>query len=284
MFDRLLDPLMRKLLRPPHRPPRPLPKALAERAEDVTIPGATMPLKGWLVRPEGEPVGLAVFVHGWSSDGGRMAPLAEPVVARGVAVLLVDLPGHGRTGRVETYNAYLLVEDVRRVRDWVAGRPDLAGLPTAVLGYSFGGLGAYVAAARDPRWSALVTIAAPLGPMQATRLYLDGRGLPGRWLVTLMRRSAIRVVGVDPDDYDAASNLPGLAVPALVVHGEADAIVPVAHGDGLASLLPEGRRSYIRVAGANHNGPLTDAEVGARIAAFLVDNLAGRASRAGESP
>jgi pimeloyl-ACP methyl ester carboxylesterase len=276
MLDRLFDPLMRKMLHPPVRPARPLSEALAARVEDVTIPGAAMPLKGWLVRPTTDAVGIAVFVHGWSSDGGRLSPLAAAVVERGVAVLLVDLPGHGRTGPVPTYNAHLMVLDLKCVGDWVAKRSDLAALPAAILGYSFGGLGAYVSAARDPRWQALVLIAAPLGPMQATRLYLDGKGLPGKFLVKMMRRSAIRTLGVDPDDYDASRNLPRLAIPVLVVHGEDDRVVPVAHGEGLAALVPAGRGTFVRVPGAGHNDPIGDPAVGARVAAFLADHLASR--------
>src|SRR6185436_17519581 len=99
---------------------------------------------------------------------------------------------------------------------------DLLGLPSALLGYSFGGLGSYVAASRDPRWSALVVMAAPLGPMEAARLYLDGKGLPGRWLAGMMRGSFVRQIGVDPDTFDAAANLASIRVPVMIVHGEQD--------------------------------------------------------------
>ena len=273
MLDRLIDPLMRRMLHPPMRTPRPLPPALAARAEDVSIPAGTVTIRAWLLRPDGPPQGLAVFVHGWSSDGGRMAPLAGHALAHGLAVLLVDLPGHGRTGPVATYNAALMVEDLRAARDWVATRVDLRGLPAALVGYSFGGLGAYVAASRDARWSALVVVAAPLGPVAAARLYLDGQGFPGRWMEGLVRRSFVRTVGVDPDTFDGARNLSSIRVPVLIVHGESDEVVPVWHAERLEAAVPRGLGTLLRVAGASHSGLLVDDGVGERIAAFLAGHL-----------
>jgi pimeloyl-ACP methyl ester carboxylesterase len=276
VIDRLFAPLMRRMLHPPLRPARPLPAELASRAEDVTIPGPILPLKAWLVRPDGPARGTVVFVHGWSSDGGRMAALAVPVVARGFAALLVDLPGHGRTGPVETYNGKLMVDDILEVRNWMAAHEELAPEPAAILGYSFGGLGAYVSAARDERWAALVVMAAPLGPMQATRLYLDSKGLPGALLTGFVRRSFMREVGVDPDDFDGPPNLARLRVPVLIVHGENDEIVPVSHGEGLAASVPEGLGTLLIVPGAKHGALMTDARVGERIAEFLAEHLERR--------
>ena len=278
MLDRLVDPFVRRMLHPPRRVPRPLPAALAARAEDVSIPAATLPLNAWLLRADGRSAGTVAVVHGWSSDGGRMAPIATHIVARGMAALLVDLPGHGRTGPVASYNAALMVDDLRSVRDWIATRDDLLRLPAAILGYSFGGLGAYVAASRDPRWAALVVLAAPLGPMEAARLYLDGKGLPGRWLGGMVRRSFLRTVGVDPDTFDAARNLASIRVPAMIVHGENDEVVPVWHAERIESAVPAGFGTLLRVPGASHSAVLVDDSVGARVAEFLLTHLA----RAGE--
>jgi len=279
MFDRLVDLFVRRMLHPPRRGPRLLPAALLARAEDVSIPGRRFLLKAWLLRPDGPPAGIVVIVHGWGGDAGRMAPLAAHVVARGMAVLLVDLPGHGRTGPVASYNAALMVDDLHAVRDWIATRDDLDGRPAAILGYSFGGLGAYVAASRDSRWAALVVLAAPLGPMAAVRLYLDGKGLPGRWLEGMVRRSFIRAVGVDPDTFDAARNLSAIRVPVMIVHGEEDEVVPVWHAERLLAAVPAGLGTLVRVPGASHSAALVDDGVGLRVAEFLLKHLAGAGER-----
>jgi pimeloyl-ACP methyl ester carboxylesterase len=264
------------MLQPPYRPPRALPGALASRAKDVTVAAPVLPMRAWLIPPEAPARGTVLFVHGWSSDGGRMASLATPLIERGFAVLLVDLPGHGRTGPVAMYNGKLMVEDIAIVRKWMAANESLTPRPWAILGYSFGGLGAYVSAARDPRWSAVVLLAAPIGPMEATKLYFDGMGLPGSFLIRILRPSFVRLVGIDPDTFDGPRNLRTIRVPVMIVHGDDDRVVPVSHAEGLAASVPRGLGTLVRVPGADHNALMTDENVGRRIAEFLTDHLETR--------
>jgi alpha-beta hydrolase superfamily lysophospholipase len=278
MLDRLVDPLLRRMLHPPRRAPRPLPDALAARAEDVSIPTDSRPIKAWLVRADGKATGTVVVVHGWGGDAGRMAPLAAHLSAVGLTTLLVDLPGHGRTGPVASYNVKLMVDDLRAARDWVETRDDLLGRPAAILGFSFGGLGAYVAASRDPRWGALTVLAAPFSPMEAVRLYLDGKGLPGRWFDGIIRRSFIRAVGVEPDTFDGDRNLAAIRVPVMIVHGEDDEVVPVWHATRLHAAVPAGLGLLMKVPGLNHSAVLVDDVVRERVATFFSTHLA----RAGE--
>jgi pimeloyl-ACP methyl ester carboxylesterase len=261
------------MLHPPPPESRPLIAALAARAEDVTIPADTLPIKAWLVRAEGRTAGRVAFVHGWGHDAGRFAKLAAHVVARGMSALLVDLPGHGRTGPVASYNAALMVEDLRAVRDWIATRDELRARPAALLGFSFGGLGAYVAASRDARWAALVVMAAPLGTMEAARIYLDEKGFRGKWLDGLVRRSLVRTFGVDPESFDAAKNLGSIRVPVMIVHGEKDEVVPAWHAERLEAAIPAGLATVVRVPGASHSGVLDDDAVGGRVAGFLHEQL-----------
>jgi pimeloyl-ACP methyl ester carboxylesterase len=274
MLNRLVDSLVRRMLHPPRRTPRPLPDALVARAEDVAIPAVTRQLKAWLIRADGDAAGTVVVVHGWGGDAGRMGPLASHLVASGLTTLLVDLPGHGRTGPAATYNVKLLVDDLAAVRDWVAARDDRNGRSVAILGFSFGGLGAYVAASRDRRWASLVVVAAPIGPMEAVRLYLDGKGIPGRWLDGIIRRSIVRAIGVEPDTFDAAPSLASIRVPVMIVHGAADEVVPVWQGERLAAAVPAALRTLLLVPGLSHSAVLVADEVGGRIAQFLSTHLA----------
>jgi len=230
-------------------------------------------LKGWLLKPDGDARGGVLFVHGWSSDGGRMAALAGPIVQRGFAVVMVDLPGHGRTGPIDFYNGKLMVDDVAAARSWMASH---LPMPFGILGYSFGGLGAYVSAARDDVWRAVVMMAAPIGPMQATRLYFDGMGLPGAFLVKALRPSLVRLVGVDPDTFEGPRNLGTLGVPVLIVHGDDDAVVPVSHAEGLGAAVPAGLGTVVRIPGLDHNSLMADPAVGERIATFFSENLEAR--------
>lgn len=269
----VLDPTLRRMLRPPRRLARPLPDDLDARAHDATIPGEYLPMKAWLLVPDGKPSGLVVFIPGWSSDAGRISSMARPSLDSGLACLLVDLPGHGRTGPVEIYNAPRMMDDLLSVRDWIASRADLAALPAGIVGYSFGGLGALVAACRDRRWSAAVSVAAPSGPMKATELYLSGKGLPTGLMHRLLRASVVRVVGIDPDVFDGPRNLASIEVPVLVVHGTEDHVVPISEADRIESAVPERLRHRLYLDGAGHDEPMADRAVAEKIAAFLVGAL-----------
>ncbi len=269
----ILDPLLRKMLRPPLRPPRALPEDLQAVAEDLTIPGAAGPIKAWRVRPAGEAGGIVVLVHGWSSDSGRVAPLSRGALAAGWTCLLVDLPGHGRSGPVDQYNAWRMLSDLRAIRDWIEAGVGRSGRPCAVAGYSFGGLGAILSAARDRRWDAAVAVAAPSGPLRATEFYFRGKGIPVGLMRGMLRRSVTRIVGVDPATLDGPENLAAIAVPVLVVHGTEDTVVPVAEARRLASAIPGGRVRVLELPGANHDAPMADPRVASAIGEFLRSNV-----------
>ena len=87
-----------------------------------------------------EPRAQVLLIHGYADHCGRYAHVAEALVARGLAVVGVDLRGHGRSpgprGHVERFDDYhndalALVEHAR------ARRPDT---PAALLAHSMGGL------------------------------------------------------------------------------------------------------------------------------------------------
>lgn len=274
MIDRLVDPIVRRMLHPPRRVPRPLPDDLAAVASDVTIPAGTLPLRGWLLGAGVEPRGVVLAIHGWGSDAGRLAAVARPLLGSQLAVLLIDLPGHGRTGPVATYDVVKMIEDIRGVRDWLKSHPELAGLRAGILGYSFGGVGAYASAARGASWDALALLATPSGPLEATRLYLNGMGLPGAWLTAAMRRSMIRALAVDPVEFDGTGCLSHVRVPVLVAHGAEDRVVPVEHGVLLASAVPGGRGELLRIADAGHDDLITHRAFAARLATFFLEALA----------
>ena len=261
---------VRRFFRPPRRPPRPLPAVLQTQAEDVTIPGPLVPIKAWLLHPPTGPKGLAVFAHGWSSDGSRLSPMTIPLLEAGIACLLVDLPGHGRSPSVPTYNVVRLLQDLRAVRDWLAGRPELARLPAALIGYSFGGLGSLLTSGTDPRWDALVTLGTPVSPIDAIELYLKQLGLPAGLLRRLFFGAIHRVAGAEPGSLDIPRHLLDLRVPLLVVHGAEDDVVPPSHAERIASAAPAGLVTLAVVEGARHDGLMNHPAARERLREFLL--------------
>ncbi len=52
--------------------------------------------------------------------------------------------------------------------------------------------------------------------------------------------------------YDSRTAARGVRVPALVVHGERDNLIPMAHGKEISSMLA-GETRWVEVPGAEHN-------------------------------
>jgi alpha-beta hydrolase superfamily lysophospholipase len=108
--------------------------------EETFAAGDGVPLLERRYIPAGEPRGEVIIVHGFIEHGGRYQPTAEALAARGFAVSVTDLRGHGRSGGarcwVRSFDDYL--DDLDRCMN----RPrNLAGdKPLFLFGHSLGGL------------------------------------------------------------------------------------------------------------------------------------------------
>ncbi len=122
----------------------------------VRIPSGDVALEAELVSPA-RARGLALFAPG--SGSGRRSPrnrrVARALEDGGLATLLVDLltPGEEavdvRTTRLR-FDIPLLARRLVGIVDWLAGEPDLAGLPVGLFGSSAGAGAALVTAAYRP--------------------------------------------------------------------------------------------------------------------------------------
>ena len=221
-----------------------------------------------------------VLVHGWAQHGGIWTDVTRALSAD-FRVTVPDLPGHGRSRDFlpRAFTAESLAEEVRRV---------LPG-PAIWVGWSLGGFVALAAAQRYPQSVAkLVLVGATPKYVQsadwphamsltvleqfALNLEQDYAATLDRFLSLQLAAGEDRAVlrrlrdemfrhGEPPaaalhqglqllkqEDHRAA--LPGIVVPALVVHGERDRIVPVGAARFLAAQLP--RAQLELVPGAGH--------------------------------
>jgi alpha-beta hydrolase superfamily lysophospholipase len=107
--------------------------------------GVRLLLQAWL--PAGphptdrpDPSAVIAVVHGYGDHGGRYAWFGEAMAARGWAVYVYDLRGHGQSsgvrGQVKRFGEYL--DDTEVFLDEV--RALQPGRPLVLLGHSMGGL------------------------------------------------------------------------------------------------------------------------------------------------
>lgn len=194
--------------------------------------------------PEGEsPKATVMVLHGMGARSAWMIGKAKSLAAAGYRAVLVDLRGHGAsTGKRLTYGLRE-AQDLVRVLNELEDRRLLVGR-LGVHGISYGATTAIHLAAIDSRVAAVVAVA-PFSDMRSeVSHYVRTIGLPGvgPFLEEDVIQQAIdeagRIGGFDPDRADAALAIRQTTAPVLLIHGQADFIIPAAHSRRLHAAAP----------------------------------------------
>jgi pimeloyl-ACP methyl ester carboxylesterase len=196
-----------------------------------------------------------ILLHGGFGSTGMFETLL-PALAADRRVIAVDLQGHGRTADIERP---LRIE---HMADDIAALIAYLGLATAtVMGYSLGGAVALQTAIRHPELvDRLVVVSIPYKRDGWYAESLAGMDQMGAATAEPMKQTpmyeAYARVAPRPDDwatmwakmgdllrqeYDWSAGVAGLAMPTLLVFGDADSVSP-AHAAAFFGLLGGGRR------------------------------------------
>jgi dipeptidyl aminopeptidase/acylaminoacyl peptidase len=210
------------------------PSSLGLGFEELSIPSGGVDLPAWWIPARGgEPGPAVVLVHGWESARDRTLPNAQILNAIGMHVLTLDVRGHGANPAEELpLTAGEFGEDALAGVRTLLARPDVTAV--GVMGHSMGGIGALLAAAAEPRVAAVVAASTPADPYRLTRqtFRLARLPIPGpfawplAWLTThvFLQPRGHTVRGVS-----AARAIEAYTGPVLLIHGDADRVVPIAH-------------------------------------------------------
>jgi pimeloyl-[acyl-carrier protein] methyl ester esterase len=228
------------------------------------------------IQGQGPPL---ILLHGWGLHGGVWETTAA-ALAHEYRVIRVDLPGFGASAPLRTpYTAETLADAV------ATAVPE----PAIWIGWSLGGLVALAAAARGAPVEKLVLVGATPRFVQAPDwpaavapevLSAFAAELETDYQATVLRFLALQARGSErareelrslremvlargaPSlaalrgglavlrDSDLRPSLPALHLPALVIHGERDVLVPLAAAQTMMSTLPRARLAQL--AGAGH--------------------------------
>jgi uncharacterized protein len=248
----MLDAFARPMIypAPPVQVPSPPPPPLAEVALDLATGERVV---GWAHAGAGlaPSAPVALFFHGngenlatlhWAGLFGDLADL-------GIALLVVDYPGYGRSTGTPSEEGLVATGDAAVA--WALARHP--GRPVAVCGWSLGAAVAIAAAARQPAGVAgLVGLSAWTTLADVARLLFP----------------SLLVKGLLRERYDSLALAPGIRVPALVVHGEEDELIPVEQGRRIAAALG-GPTRWVPVPGAGHNDLLAQPVVWEELRRFF---------------
>jgi pimeloyl-ACP methyl ester carboxylesterase len=189
-----------------------------------------------------------VHFHNNRELAENSASIAHELAARGLGVLLVEYRGYGATTRASPSEEGLYA-DAEAALDLLAARG--VGPDRIVLWGTSLGTGVAAEMARRGRGGRLVLVTPYTSiPDLVTNV---APFLPAGLLVA--------------DHFDTLAKALSIRVPTIVIHGDADEIVPYRMGERVAAAIPGAR--LLRIAGGHHGDLLQ------RARASIVDAIAG---------
>jgi uncharacterized protein len=203
-------------------------------------------LHGWLI-PGRSPITL-LYSHGNGGNIGDRVQIARLLVDElGVGVFMYDYRGYGRSAGVPT--------EAGLVSDAVGARAALlrAGVPPERVVYFGRSLGSAItvdlALAHPPR---AVVLESPFASVRA----MANTVVPGAGYLFRTR-------------WDSLAKIPRLRAPLLVIHGDADEVVPYAQGRALFAAAPEPKTMFTIRGGRHYDMEARWSEYWAAWRAFL---------------
>ena len=274
----------------PHRhPPEHDPGFLGLPFETVAVrtEGDAQLPAWWIPARAGAPGPAVLLVHGWESARDRTLPNAQILHAVGFHVLTLDVRGHGANPPEELplTAGEFGADALAGVRTLLA-RADVTAV--AVLGHSMGGIGALLAAAAEPRVGAVIAASTPADPYRLTRqtFRLAHLPLPGplayplAWLTTHV---FLTPRGHTVESVSAARAIETYRGPVLLIHGDADRVVPFSHLARLVRAVTKAREKdpaavqveVLEIPAGEHSWLYEFADYRGAIARFLAAALGG---------
>ena len=265
--------------------------------EAVLIPAPGFNLGATITRPRAAGAGArlpaVILLAGSGADERDGVAFGIPIIAQlagalsdaGFLAVRYDKRGYGQSGgRAESATLSDSADDVRAVVKWLGERKDVDPKRIALVGHSEGAMVALMAAARERRIAAVVSLDGPSSTgadliLEQQQHALDLANVPAserEAKVALQKQIHSAVLtgqgwqGISPEmrrqadtpwfqsllAYDPAKVLDDVRQPLLIVHGEIDRQVPVAHADRLADLARKESKSksveVVVVRGVNH--------------------------------
>jgi len=238
------------------------------RMEEVEFPSHGVTLAGSIAWPDDGVVRAAVvFIHG-SGKQERNLALAARFAEAGIAALVYDKRGVGKSGgeyefnqNVSERNLLLLADDASAALDVLVSRPALRGKPIGFAGISQAGWIAPLAAQRNGAAKFLVLWSGPVCKVSDEDIYskytqdADAKTVPSYRQALNARTEKYIWPDFMGADTDPVTSLRELSIPGLWIFSDNDGSIPVDLSTaGLDALKKSGHRyEYVIVPGLGHN-------------------------------
>ena len=253
---RLVAPFFRRLMLNPRRNIRPQPALALPPADERIDLGDG--LVAWRFGRTGPAVPTVLLVHGFEGNRAQFGAVIDALLARGFAVVALDVPAHGESAGHEV-TAVTFVAAIERT----LGR---LGPVHAVIGHSMGGAMSMFSVAHHGGASRMVLLSAPSALDRELRRFANALGLSARGAAAFID-SVERHVGRLAADFDVRHIAGKIDLPVLLIHDQNDRRVPVAEAARAAHLLPTAELMVTH--GLGHNRLLADEAVVSAIVGFV---------------
>jgi len=194
-------------------------------------------IHGWLLMPDlepnTEPDAWVLYSHGNAGNLSSRPVVVAPLVRRGIAVLLYDYRGYGRSeGKPTEQGTYLDAEAM--LRELFSRSPE----PRRVFlyGRSLGGAVSHEMALRHPEVGGLISDATFTSVPDLARVLIP---IPGIERFVRAR-------------YDNLAKARVIKIPRLVMHGTRDKLIPFSMSERLRDCT-EPKAAFHAIEGAGHN-------------------------------
>ncbi|MBS1196742.1 MAG: hydrolase or acyltransferase, alpha/beta fold family [Proteobacteria bacterium] len=215
-------------------------------------------LHGWFIPAKGQAQGTLIHFHGNSKNISGHLHYTDWLAEKGFNLFLFDYRGYGKSAGTPEPEG-LTQDGVAAIR-YIQSRKDIDHNRLLVFGQSLGGTYSLTALARERRGVCGVVIEGTFSSHREIAIDQMASDDVPRPLKSFI---ATLLVG---NQHDAAPLIGQFGkLPILLVHGSADSVIPVAHGDRLAALLPKDA-TYWRKEGDHH------------LVTFMADRTENRAS------
>jgi putative redox protein len=217
--------------------------------------------------------GAVILCHGMESNKNseKLVYVGEVLASRGILALRFDFSYAGESsGKFEDITYSGEVDDLRAAYAIVQSRHPGK---TAILGSSMGGTVALLFAAEEPAVAALVTVAAPVHPERFPQRVLTANQVD-QWRNQGFTRYHGRRLNVsllhDLEKINVRKAAVRITCPVLILHGDADEVVPVKEAHELDGCLTNSKRLLV-LQGGDHR--LSDPAIMQRAIAEALDWL-----------
>ena len=224
--------LLKRAFAPPVRSVHSEPADHGLAGTDIWIDGPNgKRLHGWWIPVEGSAPAVIVL-HGWGGNSADMLPIGPGLVASGFHVLFLDARKHGLSDDEDFMSLPRFAEDLSTAIEMVHARNDVTGI--AVIGHSVGAAATIYAASTDRRIDAVVAVASFAHPAEMMR-----ENFPFPAPVTWALLEVVeRMIGHDYDDIAPRNRIADITAPVMLMHGDADTVIPFRDSIDLHDRLP----------------------------------------------